>query len=114
MLSRDAADVRQVDSETVDAATTQYDPLAFPLLVPLTRRLLERKAKPGTPRPVAYFAAQLRNEASMREFEEEVAKQGCLRLEVLHFEPLISFQHLLRAEGLDNCRMFRIQCEYEP
>jgi hypothetical protein len=86
-----------------------YDPKIFPVLVPLAKRLLTRPPKPGTPQPVAYFAAQVRNEASMRGFEAEVASQGCLRLEVLDFEPVVSFQHLLREEGLQNVRVYRIQ-----
>lgn len=89
-----------------------YDPLIFPVLVPLTARLLARPPKPGVPRPVAYFSAQVRNEASMAEFEAEVVSLGCLQLEVLHFEPAVSFQHLLREEQMADVRVYRIQ--YDP
>ena len=55
---------------------------------------------------------QVRNEASLHNFEAEVAQQGGLTLETLECDcPVVAFEHLLCTEPLDHVRMYRLQVD---
>lgn len=94
--------------EVLLAADVMYDKTSFPALVACTRQLLEKEPAAGKQPPVGYFASQVRMEETLAAFEAEIARQG-LGLQVLMWEPVVRFEHLLREEELDDVRMYRIR-----
>jgi hypothetical protein len=93
--------------EVLLGADLMYDKAAFPALVTCISRLLDRAVPHGQQPPVGYFASQIRLEETLAAFEAQMSQQG-LKYDVLDWQPVVRFQHLLRMEELDDVRIYKL------